>query len=406
MDYCLPLHENPDKIIFKAQSSGFVMASLSRRRFLAASTFVLGVSGRERSTNLRGLNCPYSPIERHGSRPPAFSITPVVSDGKWIWDGPPSETGYLEPREFEFSIKMRFTGTGQGTGLSASTVAPVDHPEQEILDFRIETENCSAEIVRINRDAAQLVMFADTLPTGVVAVSTARYRLKIYKSYMGYNPEQFPAEQPRVNQAPKQYLLNSPGINVNAGVLKEIVRSVAPPVMHPWHKAKQFYDWVWENIAGVPGEYTSVELAIKNRSGDCEERACTFIAFCRAAGIPARQVWIPSHVWAEFALHDHDGNWHWIPVHTAAYDWFGWTGVHEVVLQKGDRIHIKSRRKNLRLIDDWYQIKGPRPIMEFTATCEPIATNGQDSGPGGRRKMPDGQWQPTGKYRSSNFVRR
>ena len=44
----------------------------------------------------------------------------------------------------------------------------------------------------------------------------------------------------------------------------------------------------------------------------CEERAAVFIAFCRAVGIPARLVWVPSHNWAEFFLVDNDGKGQWI----------------------------------------------------------------------------------------------
>ena len=71
--------------------------------------------------------------------------------------------------------------------------------------------------------------------------------------------------------------------------------------------------------------------------------SAVFVALCRAAGIPARLVWIPNHNWAEFYLTDKDGKGHWIPAHTACYFWFGWTGVHELVLQKGDRIRLPER---------------------------------------------------------------
>ena len=37
--------------------------------------------------------------------PPAFSVIPVVGDGKWIWTAPPQgETGYLEPRPYRLEV--------------------------------------------------------------------------------------------------------------------------------------------------------------------------------------------------------------------------------------------------------------------------------------------------------------
>ncbi len=384
---------------------GIAMNQINRRQCVAGTVASLASA----ATALRFENALIDERSslsiQHGFRPPAFSITPVVSDGEWIWGEPPNEKGYLEPREFELSIGMKFTGTGKSSGLSATTVAPVSFPEQEITDFRLETENCRAEVVPITDGAAQLAMSADSLSTGVTASATAHYRLKIFKSYMGFEQEQFPLLQPRLEQAPKQFLKNSPGIKATATSVKEVVGQVASSEMHPWKKAFKFDEWVWENIAGVPGKYTSVEEAIRNRKGDCEERACTFIALCRAAGIPARQVWIPNHAWAEIALHDHDGIWHWIPVHTAAYSWFGWTGVHEIILQKGDRIYMPSRRRNLRLVDDWYRLQGPRPTMQFTANLKPVAEGSGDAGPGSRKKIASGKWELTGNHTANRFMR-
>ena len=79
--------------------------------------------------------------------------------------------------------------------------------------------------------------------------------------------------------------------------VKEVVRTTTTDETHAWDAAKIFHEWVFDNIEGVPGKYTSVEEAIKKRSGDCEERAAVFIALCRSAGIPARLVWVPGHNW-------------------------------------------------------------------------------------------------------------
>ena len=99
------------------------------------------------------------------------------------------------------------------------------------------------------------------------------------------------------------------------------------------------------------------------------------------------RVWVPSHVWAEIALHDEAGKWHWIPIHTAAYSWFGFTGAHELVLQKGDRVRLPRRSRTVRLIEDWYQLKGAKPKIEFISTIKSV-----EPGPGSRKKQADGQW--------------
>ena len=78
--------------------------SIYRRDFIAAVSAQAGLTCLATSFQVSNL------LENtnHSFRPPAFSVTPVVGDGKWIWRDPPDETGYLEPREYEVSIGMQF----------------------------------------------------------------------------------------------------------------------------------------------------------------------------------------------------------------------------------------------------------------------------------------------------------
>ena len=377
----------------------------SRRDFLTKSGcgLCLNAFSSFTSASTLALTSRISTVES-ASRPPAFSVIPVVGDGKWIWNDPPEEIGLLEPREFEVNIGMRFTATGESSELYGTTVAPTAFPEQKILDSKLEMTNCEARLANISTGVTQLQLYSPFLSQDQSAQVLARFRLQIYKSHQGFDKSQFPEVQKKVKGSLSSFTGNSPGIKVTSLPVRKLVRELLPSTdseLHPWDVAHRFYKWVWKNIKGVPGKYTSVEEAIKSRKGDCEERACTFIAMCRAAGIPARQVWVPSHVWAEIALHDHDGAWHWIPVHTAAYNWFGWTGAHEVVFQKGDKIRLPGRSSAVRLVDDWYRIKGPNVKTEFTCEVRPVASNGDTPGPGIRKKLPNGQWRSldSAKYR-------
>ncbi len=379
----------------------------SRRVFLKKSGCGLCLSALP-SLNLTSTRSPrdqHSTVESF-SQPPAFSVIPVIGDGKWIWNDPPKETGLLEPREFEVSVGMRFTGRGDASELYGSTVALTEFPEQKILDTKIENTNCEAKLANIADGVTQLQLYAPSLGDGQQAHAEAKFHVKLFKSYHGFDKTRFP----EVQEKPKgknPFTGNSPGIRISSPV-KKLSRSLVDSLgseTHPWDISYRFYQWVRENIKGVPGKYTSVEQAIENRKGDCEERACTFIALCRSIGIPARQVWIPSHVWAEIALHDHDGKWHWIPIHTAAYSWFGWTGAHEVVLQKGDNIRLPGRRSALRLVDDWYRIKGRNPKREYTCEIRPVELEGESSGPGSRKKLPNGQWQSLDNSENRRFSR-
>lgn len=352
--------------------------------------------------------------EEFRSTPPAFSIIPVVGDGKWVWTAPPKEKGFLEPRQFELSIGIQLQGTGHATEVKATTVAPVELPEQTIKDTRIETEGCVGEFRKLSDEAGQLAMATPEILDKQVVSAVAKYRLTLYKQYQGYEKDQFPAAQKFHKDFKRLYMYDSPGIQTRQKEVREMAEKVGGQFDHPWDKAKAYYEWVWENIKGRIGSYTSVIAALRDRVGDCEERAAVFVAFCRAAEIPARLVWVPNHNWAEFCLHNEKGEIHWIPAHTSCYSWFGWTGAHELVLQKGDSIYVHEKSKPFRLIEDWRQWAGARPKARYFAELKPLPMEGSDDpGPGARSKDEKGEtrkerdgWVYSGTNAGEKFVRK
>jgi hypothetical protein len=300
---------------------------------------------------------------------------------------------------------VKATGKMGTTDFLAATVAPISSPEQEILEQRFETDGCDAALESLGDTARQLLVSAKRVADGQTISGQAIFKIRNAKSYFGYRLEQFPFEQRLPRQLASPWLGDSPGIETKLAALRKIIAQITTESTHPWDKARAFHQWVFENIRGVPGDYTSVKQALETGQGDCEERAGVFIALCRAAGIPARLVWVPNHAWAEFLLLDEQNAPHWIPAHTAAYSWFGWTGAHEIVLQKGDRVRQSGPDKNVRLILDWWRFAGNKPKIEFTASVTPLADEGTDPGPGARIKQPDGKWVLAGDHPANERIR-
>lgn len=339
--------------------------------------------------------------------PPAYSVIPVVGDGKWIWTEPPKgQTGYLEPRQFDLNVGVQLRGAGAATSLQATTTVPVELPEQQIDDVRIETQGCLATLRQLAPEAGQLLLAAPSIVAGQVIAAVAHFRLTLFKQYQGYRQEMFPVDQALPKDIRKLYLYDSPGIQTRGKEVRVLANEIAGQLEHPWEKAQAFHKWVWEQIKPRVQYYTSVIAALRDRVGDCEERAAVFVAFCRAVGIPARLVWVPNHNWAEFYLHDEDGHGHWIPAHTSAYSWFGWTGAHELVLQKGDNLHVPEKSKGQRLLADWMQWQGGRPKVQYLADLQPVAPSAdEDAGPGARNKDAKGEWLRTGNHPLDKFAR-
>jgi hypothetical protein len=346
---------------------------------------------------------------QHGPTPPTFSIVPVVGDGKWIWNEPPkNQTGYLEPRSFKLKIGIELNGQGNATQIQATTPAPIECPEQKLDEPKIETNDAAALIRDVGPDASQLVLTADQIGPGQTISATATYNVTAYKQYQGYHRDQFPLKQKPPHDVVNLYMGDSPGIQTRIKQVEKLLEELRGDTKHPWELAQKFATWIPRNIKPLIRPYTSVAAALDDRQGACAEMSAVFVALCRAAGIPARLVWVPDHNWAEFYLADEKGVGHWIPAHTACYFWFGWTGAHELVLQKGDRLRMPDRGNRLfRLQEDWMQWQGRRPKARYIAELTPLsATPDGDAGPGAREKMPNGEWKVVGKHPLDQYARR
>jgi hypothetical protein len=347
-------------------------------------------------------------ISQQSGEPPTFSVVPVVGDGQWIWNKPPEgPTGYLEPRSFDVSIGIELQGRGQATNLVATTTLPIECPEQKIESEQVRTQGCLAEIRRVGEQARQLVLRAPGIVAGQAVRATVKSTVTVCKQYHGYRQEMFPAEQSVPPAVRKLYLGNSPGIQTHSAEVRALYDELSQGHNHPWDLAARFAAWIPRNIRAHIGPFTGVLKALADRRGDCAEMSAMFVALCRAGGIPARLVWVPNHNWAEFYLTDQQGQGHWIPAHTACYFWFGWTGAHELVLQKGDRLQVPERKGYFRLLEDWAQWMGKRPAVRYPAELVPKpSAPGADAGPGCRSKIETGEWQVVGNHPLNRYVRR
>ena len=378
---------------------------MDRRRFLRLGAGAMVAAGGwgawRRQANM--------PQEARGPEPPAYSVVPVVGDGKWIWNQPPSnETGYLEPRPFLLSVGIEMEGVGNTFQVKATTPVPVACPEQKIDEEEVVTQGCEAQVRQVAPYARQLCLYVPQIVPGQKIVAVARFKLTLYKQFHGYRRGQFPEEQASPPaQVRRDYLGESPGIQTRSKEVVQLLGQLQEGTEHPWDLAQRFASWILKNIQPQIGAYTGVQTALQTRRGDCQEMAGIFIALCRAAGIPARLVWVPDHNWSEFYLTDNQGQGHWLPVHTGCYFWFGWTGAHELVIQKGDRIQVPEKKRLYRLLEDWAQWSGRKPRIRYTAELTPQpAKAGEDPGPGARKKLASGEWALVGTHPLDRYARR
>ncbi len=140
----------------------------------------------------------------------------------------------------------------------------------------------------------------------------------------------FPETEASWNPADYSLYLTPTSLGPIDGAVKELADQITAGKQGVLAKAKAIYDWTCENmfrdpetVGCGPGD---VCLLLTNPGGKCTDIHSVFVALCRAAGVPAREVfgirqgkknkqdittW--QHCWAEFYLPGYD----WVPVDPA-----------------------------------------------------------------------------------------
>lgn len=107
--------------------------------------------------------------------------------------------------------------------------------------------------------------------------------------------------------------------------IQEIARRITEGIESPYDQAHAIFNWVCDTLDyHYPPEEQGAAVTLERCAGDCRGYSFLFIAMCRAAGIPARQVSgvffteerSGQHVWAEFFLPGYG----WVPADPSEAD--------------------------------------------------------------------------------------
>ncbi len=260
---------------------------------------------------------------------------------------------YGEPQPIYFEIGMRIRSAGRSTGLTGSVPIPIDWPEQKITILRENnTDNLrDLSYKNLTREVRQMILKGNQLNAGEFAQGSVTIRADRRSIEQPAEPDQLVFAK-KIPPAVNQYLKPSPFIESNDRRIRQAADSI--PIESgnsAFEQVEQIYKWVRETVEyEFDTQIHSCLEALESGVGDCEELSSLFIAICRAKGIPARAVWIPSHTYPEFYLEDKAGNGYWLPCQAAGTYEFGAITEWRPILQKGDRFRIPGNPKPLRYV--------------------------------------------------------
>lgn len=244
------------------------------------------------------------------------------------WDGP----GHSVTRAYYFRAKLRVAPLERSDGMRWNRLFNL---------LRASGDPTKAAAIE---EEAKAFVFADRLPSARLDVSkvehehgvpriefTAEDGLSIFQASRTYEEvstwtagtEAWPVDAPEVRAAAKEALGDQPPVSAR-------------------DRAERVLGWVHAHVrygGDVVGSRYGVAKVMAQGFGRCWDQSDVFIAVCRAAGVPARQVggWLLSplvgdseprgegHVWAEVVVDQKDGVAHVLCVDPGAT----WLGVSE-----------------------------------------------------------------------------
>ena len=232
---------------------------------------------------------------------------------------------------------------GPCSRMVGTTTVPMDWPEQraKIVDQDL-TPGVSVSYKTINGTVRQMIVKIPALADGAEARAIITFEIERNTLLPPDDTDVYVAADPKtLKGALKDYLGPSPTIESGHPRIKALAKEIGADQTKAWDRINAFYDWVRKKIQyEKDAPLTGVVEAIDKGTGDCNELTSTFIALCRASGIPARTVRLPKHCYPEFYLQDDKGEGHWFPCEASGSEAFGGILTRNPIMQKGDNFRL------------------------------------------------------------------
>lgn len=300
-----------------------------------------------------------------------FVVAAAVSHRGWSAEEDREDAAIrlTNARTERWQVGVVIRARGQTTGITATLPVPMPWPEQDVT---VVAEDTSPQVrsvrFRVLDDGVkQMVVSVPRLAAGEEA--TALLTLEIVKRDIVAPPSTGQLRRPATLSGKlRTFLGPSPYIESDDPRIREAARQVVGEKTLAWEQAEAIFDWVRDKVEyRFDRNIKGARQALDDGFGDCEELTSLFVAMCRAAGIPARAVWVPGHCYPEFYLEDEQGQGHWYPCQVAGTRIFGAMPEARPILQKGDNFRAPGSRQALRYVQETLTAKNATadPEVQF-----------------------------------------
>jgi len=275
--------------------------------------------------------------------------------------------GEVTVHRYKAGVVIQAVG-GPCRGLYITVPVPSDWPEQEV---KVVDEDFSPGVRRPVRHRTtipgvkQMLVNVPSVPAGRTVNVLVTYEVK--------RRPILPPEDTSIFEIPKKldrrmlsHLATGIYIEPRSPQIKALAKEVTADKVTAWEKVEALYQATIDNV-----EHRTTEVrkgaarSLREGYAGNNDLTALFVAMCRSIKVPARTVWVSGHCYAEFYLHDDEGNGHWIPCQVTGTTEFGHSSTLRTIIQKGDCFRVPEKREQLPFVREFVKGSGGRPRIKF-----------------------------------------
>ncbi len=196
-----------------------------------------------------------------------------------------------DPRHARIILTHETFIEGQGNlrSLDVHFAIPEDRPYQKILDIKWYPQDYERVKDRWLQQFAHFHYEDVAAPASVKSVMTVDAEISAVHYYI------FPDKVGSFKDIPadikERYTVNGSKYFLNDPFIQKTVKKVVGDETRPYWVARRIFDYVRETLEyEMVGGWNTAPVVLQRGTGSCSEYTFSFIALCRAAGLPARYV--------------------------------------------------------------------------------------------------------------------
>ncbi|MEJ2536695.1 MAG: transglutaminase domain-containing protein [Calditrichia bacterium] len=188
-----------------------------------------------------------------------------------------------------FTHEVKANGTGQIKNLNVYIAIPEDMPQQKIKTKKFLPADYKTVKDKWNQSFAQF-NYKDIPPEQIVN-STMVVEAQISDIHYYIFPDKCGKLSDIPQDIKKLYTANGSKYMIQDDYIKNLAKKIEGDEVNPYWVAHKIFDFVRENLEyKLEGGWNVAPVVLKRGTGSCSEYTFSYIALCRAAGLPARYV--------------------------------------------------------------------------------------------------------------------